>query len=91
MFFNLIKEINRLRKEVSRLLGKGMSSIYLKTNNEKNLTFSNIRFSKLKKFVTGSVFGKPHLKQIPLNFKNSSYILKFRGLWSKTVFGFSII
>ena len=30
MFFNSIKEINRLRKEISRLLSKGMSNIYYK-------------------------------------------------------------
>ena len=28
--FNSIKEINRLRKEMNRLLRKGMSNIYLK-------------------------------------------------------------
>ena len=32
MFFNSIKEINRLRKEITRLLSKGMSNIYLKTD-----------------------------------------------------------
>ena len=30
MFFNSIKEIDRLRKEINRLLSKGMSNIYLK-------------------------------------------------------------
>ena len=30
MFFNSIKEINRLRKEINRLLSKEMSNIYLK-------------------------------------------------------------
>ena len=34
--FNSIKEINRLRKEVNRLLSKGMSNIYLKVIIEKN-------------------------------------------------------
>ena len=28
--FNSIKQINRLRKEINRLLSKGISSIYLK-------------------------------------------------------------
>ena len=37
MFFNSIKEINRLRKEINRLLSKGMWNIYLKvTIEEKN-------------------------------------------------------
>ena len=52
MFFldvlNLIKETNRLRKEINRLLSKGMSNIYLKVTIE---TFSKLRFSGLKKFV----------------------------------------
>ena len=30
MFFNSIKETNRLRKEINRLLSKGMPNIYLK-------------------------------------------------------------
>ena len=36
MFFNSVKEINRLRKEINRLLGKEMSNIYLKVIIEKN-------------------------------------------------------
>ena len=36
MFFNSIKEINRLRKEINRLLSKGMSNIYLKVAIGKN-------------------------------------------------------
>ena len=37
MFINSIKEINRLSKEINRLLSKGMSNIYLKTTiEEKN-------------------------------------------------------
>ena len=35
LFFNSIKEINRLRKEANRLLNKGMSNIYLKVTTEK--------------------------------------------------------
>ena len=46
-----IKEINRLRKK-NRLLSKGMSNIYLKVTIE---TFSKLRFSGFKKFVTRSV------------------------------------
>ena len=43
MFFNSIKEINRLRKETNRLLSKGMSIIYLKVTIE--------TYSKLKDFL----------------------------------------
>ena len=50
--FNSIKEIDRLRKEINRLLIKGMSNIYLKVTIE---TFSKLRFSLFKKFVTKSV------------------------------------
>ena len=33
--FNSIKEMNRLRKEINRLLSKGMSNIYFKVTIEK--------------------------------------------------------
>ena len=36
LIFNSIKEINRLRKEIIRLLSKGMPNIYTKVVNEKN-------------------------------------------------------
>ena len=44
IFFNSIKEINRLRKEADRILSKRMSDIYLKATIEK-MTFSKLRFS----------------------------------------------
>ena len=34
MLFNSVKEINRLRKEITRLLSKEMSNIYLKVTIE---------------------------------------------------------
>ena len=49
MFFNLVKEINRLRQEIERLLRKGMSNIYLKIAIER---FSKLRFSGFEEFVT---------------------------------------
>ena len=36
MAFNSVKEINRLRKEINRLLIQGMSNIYLKVTIENN-------------------------------------------------------
>ena len=45
MFVNLIKGINRLRKERNRLLSKGMSNIYLNVTIE---TFSKLEFSGFK-------------------------------------------
>ena len=57
MFFNLIKEINRLRKEISRASSKGMSNIYLKVTIA---TFSKRRFSGFKKiFHQVSSWGAP--------------------------------
>ena len=35
LFFNTNEEINRLRKEITRLLSKGISNIYLKVTIEK--------------------------------------------------------
>ena len=60
MFFNSVKEVNRLRKEINRLLSKGISNIYLNVTTE---TFSKLRFSRLKKVVTRSVFGDLQLTQ----------------------------
>ena len=88
MFFNSTKEINRLRKEINRLLRKGMSNIYLKVTTE---TFSKLRFSGFKNFFTWSVFGKFQLTQISLNFKSSCCNLKIRGLEAKLLVAFSII
>ena len=44
--FNSIEEINRLRKEISRLLSKGMSNIDLKVTFQR---FSKLPFSGFKK------------------------------------------
>ena len=52
--FNSVNEINRLRKELSRLLSKGMLNIYSKVTID---TFSEPRFSGFKTFVTSSVLG----------------------------------
>ena len=52
----LIKKINRLRKEMNRLLSKGMSNIYFKVTIE---TFSKLRFLGLKLFSPGQFWGAP--------------------------------
>ena len=36
MFSNSIKEMNKLRKEISKLLSTGMSNIYLNVTIQKN-------------------------------------------------------
>ena len=71
--FNSIKEINRLRKEINRLLSKEMSNIYLRVTIE---AFSKLPFSGFKKFVTRSSFGKLQLMHISLNFKTTCCNLK---------------
>ena len=88
MFFNSIKEINRLRKEINRLWCKGMSSIYLKVIIE---TFSKLRFSEFKKFVTRSIYEELQLTQILLNFKTFCYNLKTRGLGAKLRVAFLLL
>ena len=44
MLFNLVKEINRLRKKINRLLSKGMSNIYFKSYYWEIMTYSELRF-----------------------------------------------
>ena len=77
-----IKEINRLRKEINRLLSKGMSNIYLKVTID---TLSKLRFSGFKKFVTRSVFRELQLTQISLNFKTFMLQLQNESSGSKAV------
>ena len=86
--FELIKEINRLGKEINSLLSKGMSNIYLKVTIE---TFSKLRFSGFKKFVTRSVFGELQLTQISLNFKTFCCNLKIRRLGVKLCVAFLLL
>ena len=47
------------------------------------MTYSKLRFSKLKKFTSKSVFGELQLRQISLNFQISYCNLKVRGLGAK--------
>ena len=54
--FNSIKEINRLRKEVNKLLSKGMSNIYLKVNLRRSQNFD---FLGLKNLSSGQFWGAP--------------------------------
>ena len=53
ILIQLSKQISQEKKK-KRLIGKGMSNIYLKVTIE---TFSKLRFCGLKKFVTRSVLG----------------------------------
>ena len=53
-----------------------MSNIYLKVTIE---TFSKLRCSGFKNFITKSVFGELQLMQISLNFKTSCCVWLFYG------------
>ena len=65
MLFNSIKEMNRLRKKINRLLSKGISSIYLKvTIEEKNWRSQNLDFLYLKNLSTCQFWGAPALEDI---------------------------
>ena len=52
-----MKERNRLRKEISRLLRKGMSNIYLKVTIEKKWHTQNFDFKSLESLSPGQFFG----------------------------------
>ena len=84
MFFDSVKEIDRLRKEVHRLLSKTLY-IYLKVTIE---TFSKLRFSEFKNFIARTVFGELQLTQISLNFKTSCCNLEISGLGAKLCVSF---
>ena len=57
MFFNSVKEINKLRKEINKLLNKGMSNIYLNVTIEKNWRSQNFDFLSLKNLSSGQFLG----------------------------------
>ena len=59
MLFNPVKEINRLRKEINRLLSKGMSNIYLKVTIKKNWLSRNFDFLSLKNLSLGQFWEAP--------------------------------
>ena len=91
LFFNTNEEINRLRKEISRLLSKGISNIYLKVTIEKKWPTQNFYFkSFLKKFVSLSSVSSTHADiiefstvlnfQFVLNFQLNCSNLKIKGL-----------
>ena len=70
----LLKEINRLLKEINRLLSKGMSNKgLLKSYYWEKKTYSNLRLSEFKKFVS----------KILLNFQTFCCNLKIRGLGAR--------
>ena len=82
MLFNSIKEINRLGKEINRLLSKGMSNIYLKITVEKRWRTQNFDFINSENLSPcGDI----------IEFSGFLLQLKNQRSGSKTVCGFSII
>ena len=55
MLFNSVKEINSSRKEINRLLSRGMSNIYLKITIEKKWHTQNFDFRNLKGSSPGQI------------------------------------
>ena len=66
--FYPIKELNRLRKEINRLLSKGISIFYLKVTIEKNWQSQN-DFQSLKNLSLGQVLGSSNSRRSNLIFK----------------------
>ena len=61
MFFNSFKEINRLRKEINRLLSKGMSNITIeKMWRTQNFNFKSLNSSSPLQFLGSSNSRKYH-------------------------------
>ena len=63
MLFNLINGINRLIKEINRLLSKGMSVSYLKVSIGKNWLSQNFDFSSLKNLLPGHFLGSSNSRR----------------------------
>ena len=87
MFFSSVKEIDRLRKEINRLLSKEMSNVYIKVTIEKNRRSQNFDFLSLKICHEVSFW----VRHISLNFKTSCSNLKIRGLGAKVCVAFLLL
>ena len=83
MLFNSVKEINRLRKEIHRLLSKEMPNIYYEVTIEvNNCSSQNFYFLGLSNCHHVS-FGELQLTKTSLNFKTSCCNLRIRYLVAK--------
>ena len=60
MFLIQLEKSIKLRKAINMLLSKRVSNIYLKVTIE---TFSKLRFSGFKKFITRSVLGSSNSRK----------------------------
>ena len=69
MFFNSVKDINRLRTKTNRLLSKGMSNIYSKVTIQKNWPTENFDFRSLKSSSPGQFLGSSNSRRYHWIFK----------------------
>ena len=91
MLFSSVKEINRLLKEVNRLLSKGMSSIYyFKLLLRKNDLLQYFNILSWKRLPPNQVLGAPTHTDI-IEFSKFLLQLKNRRSGIKTVRSFSLI
>ena len=90
MFFNPIKEINNLLKDINKLLSKGISNIYLKVIIEKKWHTLKLNLEVKKVRLEVSFRGTP-THAVIIQFSNFLLQLKNQRFGSKTVCGFSII
>ena len=90
MVFIAFKTINRLLKEIDRLLSKGMSNICLKVTIEKKWHTQNFDFVSLKNLFQFSFLEAPTHADIT-EFSKFLLQLKNQISGSKTLCGFSII
>ena len=88
MFFNSNKEINRLTKEINRLLSEGISIIYLEFTIK---TLSKLGLSGFKKIGHQVNFWEVPTHADIIEFENFLLQLKKKRSGSKTVYTFSII
>ena len=76
------KEINRLLKEINRLISKGLSNIYLNVTIEKKWCTQNVNFLSLKCSSAGQFLGVPAHPDIN-EFQTYCCNLKIKGLGAK--------
>ena len=90
MLFNPIKERHMLRKEINRLLSKGITNIYLKNTIEKKKPTQNFVFKSLKRLSPVSFCGVPTHADIT---ELSDFLLQLQNQrsGSKTLHALSII
>ena len=89
-WFDLIKKINTLSKEINRLVSKEMLNIYLKLTTKKTWRTQNFEFLLSKSLSTSHFWGAPTHADI-IEFSNFLLQLNNQRSGSKNLCGFPII